>query len=246
MAALATPDLGHAAFGAVLAQAVQSVSADDGGLATRRAMGPLVQALLREPGLAKATWHPLGCLYIELFRTDAMSVRIHVWGLTDHPFVTSGLDIHAHDFDMRSTVLAGGLLHRRWHRSSGPPTHQVYDIEYAGAINHLRPSGRCLAFRPGPLERVHHVEPMPGSLSASFVVARLAAGAIGTVLGPLEGHQVLSSQRQACPAPELRARLLQLQAALCRPPAGLCGTGCDPMRRGEAFMPGGYACRPED
>jgi len=197
-------------------------------------VGRVVDDLIAEPGSpVAAVWHPLGCVYVELARSATRSVRLHVWGLGAQHFRSSGLTLHAHDFDLSSAVLAGALDHFVYRECVGAPTHRVHEILYDGDVNLLQPTARCLRCVPEPPCRIgaggqytldagrfHHVQPVGSDLTATLVLATLRPDRQGLVLGPIEvggGADAMShirTVRDRCRPDELRAILLRVRQHL--------------------------------
>lgn len=172
----------------------------------------------------RALWHPLGCLYLELARDAAWSVRVHAWGCGGAAAAGGALAVHAHDFEMNSLVLAGCIEHRVYEPEPGPPTHQFYEIEERGDLELLRPTGRCGRFEARPALRVdagrpyrmpagqyHLAGPAEGGSALSFVVAALGPPRGDALLGPLPGRETLRTERRPCSAAQWRPLLRRLR-----------------------------------
>ena len=164
-----------------------------------------------------AVWHPLGCLYIELLRDARISVRLHVWGIAAGRFSGSGLDVHAHDFDLRSCVLTGAIENELYAQQPGAATHRLYEIDYEREINLLRASGKLVRcetqsrdlmqagdvyhIQAGQFHRIRQVGRAP---VATFLIASRQEGMRSAVLGPINGRQTYRTVRNPCTAQELR------------------------------------------
>lgn len=201
-----------------------------GGAATARLaelLHTLLSDLIAQPAGLAATWHPLGCLYVDLARTEQCSIRLHVWGADPAHFCTGALALHAHDFDLHSVLLSGAIEHQVVHIGPGAPTHQLYEIDYDGDLNHLRPTGRLLRVTPAAVQRIlhgqayalpaghfHHVRPVAGELTATFVVADMRRGMRGALLGPIAGRDTLRTERRRCTESDLVAMLARVQHRL--------------------------------
>jgi hypothetical protein len=192
-----------------------------GGLsALRPPLYELLSTLRNRPACVSAVWHPLGCFYLELHRDALTSLRLHVWGSKAARFSTSGLNVHAHDFDLRSCVLTGMIENRVYTQVPGAPTHRVYEIEYRGTANTLRASDRliavgvrsCEVMGAGDVydvnaEHFHSIRlPVPRP-TATLVAGRRRAGALGAVLGPIVGPPTYATARNPCTRREVSAAL---------------------------------------
>ncbi len=185
----------------------------------------LLHVIIEQPTSVSAVWHPLGCLYVELLRTITRSIRLHVWDIADRGIARSPITVHSHDFDLHSLVLTGSIENRVYSVARGAPTHQIYDIEYHGDINILRPTGsyrRCIPESCSRISQSHSYTILPGEfhqvqgctrdLTSTFVVADLRPDCQGPLLGPVDGRAVVHTVRRPCPQTELVSMLTRLVA----------------------------------
>jgi len=182
----------------------------------------MISRLRANPAGAGAVWHPLGCLYVEIAREPMTSVRLHVWGLAEGEYRSSGLGLHAHDFDLDSFVATGAMAEDTYEVDDGePPTHSVYGIEYHDTVNVLRRTGRSVRGAIARTRRIetaerytvpagvfHHARPAAPGITLTFVAARRHAAFCNQVLGPVDGPSCIVTERVPCPTERL-AHLLR-------------------------------------
>jgi hypothetical protein len=90
--------------------------------------------------------HPNGFLQLDL----SDGVRLHVWPAYRDTFPRQSTvnTIHDHKFDMRSTVLKGTLIQKRYKpRIDRPPTHEIWQAKTdtgRNRDNQLVPTGVCV------------------------------------------------------------------------------------------------------
>lgn len=182
--------------------------------------------ILSNPESVAAVWHPLGCLYIEIFRNAMRSVRIHVWGVREGRCSGSNISVHSHDFYLHSYVITGVIENRIYTKKTGIPTYQLYDIEYYGDVNILRPTGHYLRYEATTCQRVHRGEMYsipPGQFHSvrvfgdgivtTFVVADFQPERRGRLLGPIDGRDNVRTKRTPCTVDDLTRVLKNILAS---------------------------------
>ncbi len=175
-------------------------------------------AIQREPAGMEAVWHPLGFMDLTLRCVGRRTLRLHVWSPVRGDYRGVGFSIHAHDWRLRSLVVAGALENEVFAATpASDPTHQVYAIEYHGQANVLRPTGRLVACRLERRERFgegesyglatgvfHRTAVSPGAVTATFVEAIRQPGAVTEVLGDVAGAAAHVTERPRCDAAAVR------------------------------------------
>lgn len=188
----------------------------------RAVVREMIRRLRVDPGEACAVWHPLGCLYVEMARGPLTSVRLHVWGLEEGEYRSSGLRLHAHDFDLDSFVATGVMTEDTYAVDDGEPlTHSVYEIEYHDRVNVLRRTGRAVRSVVAHTRRIetaeryavpagvfHQARPAAPGITLTLVAARRRRALRNQVLGPLNGPPSIATERIPCP-PEQLAHVLR-------------------------------------
>jgi hypothetical protein len=171
-----------------------------------------LRAIQRAPEHMEAVWHPLGFMDVTLRRAGPRTLRLHVWSPVRGDYRGAGYSIHAHDWRLRSLVLAGALDNEIFAVSpAAVPTHQVYGIEYRGRTNVLRATGRMVACRLERRQRFgegecygldtgvfHRTAVSPGAVTATFVEAIRQPGAATEVLGDVAGAAAHVTERPPC------------------------------------------------
>lgn len=190
----------------------------DVGAPTRREISQLLAGVAEHIDAFGAVWHPLGCLYLELFRDASHSVRFHFW----FPVPEGPEIVHSHDFDMSSVVLTGSLVNSVYELAAGAGAIPLLDIEYTDAGEILKPSGVQVAcsrvtsqtlfpdqgycVRAG---QFHSVRPQGSLPVATFVSTRRVASCIGQVLA-YPGRNKSAAMRRPCSREEKLAALRPL------------------------------------
>jgi hypothetical protein len=214
----------------------------------------LVETLLtihRRPEDVAAVWHPLGFMDLELHRSGRRTLRVHVWSPVRGDYRGVGWTIHAHDWLLKSHVLAGALDNEVFVVApSAAPTHQVYAIEYRGRANVLRPTGRMVACRLERRQRVtqgecyglaagvfHRTVVSPGTVAATFVEAIRQPGVATEVLGDVTGAAARVTERPPCDPTAVRQAADLVLAALALPPPAAPPSGAPPLTPSESTRP---------
>ncbi|GAA3779174.1 hypothetical protein ACFS5L_21845 [Streptomyces phyllanthi] len=193
---------------------------------TRHAVSQLEQVVSGTRAL-RAVRHPLGFICLPILRDGPRGVCVHVFGPAertgrqeDSP---ADHQVHAHSWDLTSTVLYGRLGNRHMgvHEETETPTHRVFEVHSdPSGVDELRPTERLVCCRPGaeqtsvrgqtyalPAGEFHTTVVPDGHPTATLVLGRTRPGRVDLSLGPLRapGHRMV---RRMCDATQT-ARIAQ-------------------------------------
>ncbi|MEV5429468.1 hypothetical protein [Streptomyces sp. NPDC052701] len=199
----------------------------------------------------RAVRHPLGFVCLPLLRDGARGVCVHVFGGlgeaggpadagppgTPDPSPDAS-QVHAHSWELTSTVLYGRLDNRRMrvHEERDEPTHRVFEVHSdPSGVDELRPTERLVRCRPGaeqtsargqtyalPAGEFHTTVVPGGRPTATLVLGRTLPGRADLSLGPLQAPGRRVVRRTCDPARTARiarAALRRIHEPEPEPPA---------------------------
>ncbi|KAA8884555.1 hypothetical protein F3087_33755 [Nocardia colli] len=130
-----------------------------------------------------AVRHPLGFLCFPVWRGDGLGICVHVWtdGVRADPTTSK---VHAHSWDLLSTVLYGTVGNEIIEILSAPvhPTHRMFEIQSAADGDLVRATQRLVTYRTRSREDFHtgEVYTLP---HGAFHVSDVRGEAATVVLG---------------------------------------------------------------
>ncbi|MFE9576486.1 hypothetical protein ACFYO1_08905 [Nocardia sp. NPDC006044] len=159
------------------------IGSDHTGAAVRGwARGVLTDVVDGGSGLL-AVRHPLGFLCFPAWRGDGLGICVHVWTEDVRADPTTS-KVHAHSWDLLSTVLYGTVGNEIIEilGAPAPPTHRMFEIQSAADGDLVRATKRLVTYRTRSREHFHtgEVYTLP---HGAFHVSDVRGEAATVVLG---------------------------------------------------------------
>lgn len=155
-----------------------------------------------------AVRHPLGFTCVQLYRSTAWGLCMHVWESGQAPITLTTSPIHSHSWDLSSQVFCGQLenIEVQVRDSPSSPTHRILEITSSGGTDRINPTDRLVCrthaesvwIEAGenytlPAGTFHMSRPGADGLTATIVLAENRDASPELVLGRLDSqHHVVA------------------------------------------------------
>lgn len=181
----------------------------------------LIHKMLCLRDLPAFHWHPLGFAHGDVFKLDAVALRIHLWPTCQRHQQEPFFPLHTHAFHLASTVLSGTILNctRRVTKTQSGE-EQLYRVSYRLGGSALDSTGEFCRVTPEselvydagdtyevPIETFHTSFVREDCLAATLVVARTVRDESPSVVGPRLGASQYYYERVRCDPRLIRATL---------------------------------------
>lgn len=183
--------------------------------------------------------HPLGFIYVPLWRGDGATLRLHLWPAGPRPEPTTS-PYHDHTWDLTSLVLYGLIENHLVEVDDAAPGagFRMFEIHGAGSYDDIRDTGRHIRHRVRQIQRVaagetytmpaglFHATYVPsGRQAATLVLAERRLRAPEHTIGT-SGTASHSVTRMSCPAGDVAACAGAILRAMREPgtPRGASGS----------------------
>ncbi|MQA96426.1 MAG: hypothetical protein GEV11_17910 [Streptosporangiales bacterium] len=182
--------------------------------------------------------HPLGFIYVPLWRGDGAVLRLHLWPAGPRPAPTTS-PYHDHTWDLTSLVLYGRIENHLVEIDEAGPdaAYRMFEIHGAGAQDDIRDTGRLIRHRIRQIQRVgagetytmpaglFHATYVPdGRQAATLVLAERRLRAPEHTIGDVVtvSHSVT---RRSCPGEDVAACAAAILRAMREPGRGRGASG---------------------
>ncbi|MFD6159283.1 hypothetical protein ACFWF7_29180 [Nocardia sp. NPDC060256] len=132
------------------------IGSDNTGAAVRRWARDVLAGVVDGSSDLLAVRHPLGFLCFPAWRGDGFGICVHVWteGVRAEPTTSK---VHAHSWDLLSTVLYGTVGNEIIEILSAPaqPTHRLFEIQSAADGDLVHATQRLVTYRTRSREDFH-------------------------------------------------------------------------------------------
>ncbi|CAM4063024.1 hypothetical protein NONI108955_06795 [Nocardia ninae] len=159
------------------------IGSDATGAAVRRWARDVLAGVVDGSSELTAVRHPLGFLCFPAWRGGGLGICVHVWteGVRDDSTTSK---VHAHSWDLLSTVLYGTVGNEIIEIDSAParPTHRLFEIQSTADGDLVRATQRLVSYRTRSREYFHsgEVYTLP---NGAFHVSDVHGEAATVVLG---------------------------------------------------------------
>lgn len=163
--------------------------------------------------------HPLGFICVQLYRSVAWGLCMHIWRAPEPSATLTTSPVHSHSWDLSSQVICGRLENIEICVLDGSPapTHRVMEITSANGCDFVRPTRRLVSCANKvsmyigagqsytlPAGIFHVSRPSAANLTVTVLLAedRFASPELALGRPDLSGHVI---RRRACPAGDLQS-----------------------------------------
>jgi hypothetical protein len=189
----------------------------------RQAARDLVKMFIQDYERLSAVWHPLGFINLKMMDHGCV-LRCHIWQPRWPQNVKIYPVIHNHTWHVQSRLLMGSVKNELFDVSSGTasPTHQIYRIEYDGALDRIISTGRHVRAdlrsvdiinvgeRYGvPIGEFHRTSVIDGRAASILVTEFTAPAGSPEMLGEIGGTGY-SMQKKVCEPEFVAQRLTEI------------------------------------
>ena len=186
----------------------------------------ILDNLIEQPDICKATHHPLGFIHLKLFKKLNVSLRLHIWQRQARKIQIPAWLIHNHIFDLKSYVLCGSINNLNYDvvKAENKPSYRIYEVIYDECESQLHVTDELVncklveskTFKARDSYEVNreifHTSTVElGQLTCTLVITSNEKAIKPKVIGKLRGESIYKYQRNQCDFEELRQILIEVK-----------------------------------
>jgi len=114
-----------------------------------------LRAIANGDSAIRAVRHPLGFLCLPVERWDGGGVCVHVWSPRQAQARPTTSEIHAHSWELTSTVILGELRNHVLSVADENPTHRIFEVHSHADVDEMRATPRLVSSRISATELNH-------------------------------------------------------------------------------------------